>query len=91
MLVPTAFNYAFDRAYALGKQEKDADTVISGWVARDEDGDLRIYREIPKRSKREGMWDGNIAQIVPSPLLFPDLTWESDPEPVEIILKRKKK
>lgn len=23
----TAFDYAFDRAYALGKQEKDADTV----------------------------------------------------------------
>lgn len=85
------FGYAFDRAFALGKQEKDAeDTVIQGWVARDEDGDLRIYREIPKRSKREGMWDGNIAQVVPSPLLFPDLTWDSDPEPVEIIIKRKK-
>lgn len=85
------FDWTFDRAFALGKQEKDAeDTVIQGWVARDDDGDLRIYREMPKRSKREGMWDGNIAQIVPSPLLFPDFTWDSDPEPVEIIIKRKK-
>lgn len=32
-----ALSFAFDRAYALGKQEKDAEeTVISGWVARDD-------------------------------------------------------
>lgn len=32
----TAFSNAFDHAFALGKQEKDADTVIQGWVAIDE-------------------------------------------------------
>lgn len=33
----SAFDFTFDRAYALGKQEKDAEeTVISGWVARDD-------------------------------------------------------
>jgi len=30
------FDKIFDRAYALGKQEKDADTVIQGWVAIDD-------------------------------------------------------
>lgn len=31
----SAFFDAFDRAYALGKQEKYAETVIQGWVCRD--------------------------------------------------------
>ena len=29
------FNYGFRKGYALGCQEKDADTVIQGWVARE--------------------------------------------------------
>lgn len=34
VLVQSAFNYAFDRAYALGKQEKDAKkNVIQGLEA----------------------------------------------------------
>ena len=84
----------FDRAYALGKHEKDADTVIQGWVARDDDGDLFFYNDKPRREK--AVWDEpqywiGETQIDLDPNLFPDLTWESEPEPVEIIIKRKKK
>lgn len=81
--------FAFDRAYALGKQEKDADTVIQGWVARDEDGNLFMYSTNPERI--ETMWMGEAANFDLRNYLFPDLTWESDPLPVEIIIKRKKK
>lgn len=38
--------------FALGKQEKDADTVISGWVARDEDGQLPLFVASDKPYKR---------------------------------------
>lgn len=87
-------------AYALGKQETkqetDADTVISGWVARD-DGERWHERELhlftrnkPERRKLMGDWSGCRSMTLDSDL-FPDLTWDSDPEPVEIIIKRKKK
>lgn len=147
------FGYAFDRAYALGKQEKDADkqevficekskvlyrfrmaeackignnpesdywigyskaiqdlfglegepyltpndadTVIQGWVARD-DGERWHERELhlftrnkPEIRKLMGDWIGRPSMTLDSNL-FPDLTWESEPLEVEIILKRKK-
>lgn len=77
-----------------GKQEKDADeTAISGWVARDEDGDLYTYIDKPKRE--DVPWDDATYWVGKTFIeldstLFPDLTWESEPEPVEIIIKRKK-
>lgn len=75
---------------ALGKQEKDAD-VIQGWVAVDDDGDLFLYRTKPARDEVSGMWMSGECPLDVGINLFPDLTWDSDPEPVEIILKRKKK
>lgn len=35
LLMTQFFNFSMER-FALGKQEKDADTVIQGWVARDD-------------------------------------------------------
>lgn len=128
-------DFVFDRAYALGKQEKDAEKIssleeeihiyakacsftvedytairkavefgvslaesdadagIQGWVARDSNSDLFIYNDKPKRDTRWDsveIWNGE-TYIELDSNLFPDLTWESDPEPVEIILKRKPK
>lgn len=91
------FCAAFDRAFALGKQEKDAeDTVISGWAARHGNGPnvsgLRIYTVKPKRIVLLKMWDGHGEKsVLIDHRFFPDLTWDSDPEPVEITIKRKKK
>lgn len=87
------FSFTFDRAYALGKQfgnseQVDADTVIQGWVARDFDGDVFLYQNEPERN--EIAWNGYMMHSLPVDS-FPDLTWDSDPEPVEIIIKRKKK
>ena len=113
-----AFDQIFDRAFALGKQEKDgidlkkldkklddalkketkeslnqwlsekdADTVIQGWVARDFDGDVFLYQNEPDRN--EIAWNGYMMHSLPVDS-FPDLTWESDPIEVEIIIKRKK-
>ena len=75
----------------LGKQEKDVNAVAQGWAARDKSGDLYIYTCKPERIINLGYWGGNVTDVTPSNDLFPDLTWESEPLPVEIILKRKKK
>lgn len=78
--------------FALGKQEKDADTVISGWIARDANPhSLYIYGREPVRLSN--MWSalGRSFAIQIGSTMFPDLTWESGPEQVEIIIKRKKK
>lgn len=89
-------DFAFDRAYALGNQEKDADTVIQGWAARD-DGERWHERELhlftrnkPERRKLMGDWSGCRSMTLDSDL-FPDLTWNDEPIEVEIVIKRKKK
>lgn len=82
----------------LGKQDAqllnnpkqlDADTVIQGWVARDGNGELYIYSKKPNRTEWNRCWaqGGSFLQLLPN--LLPDLTWESDPIEVEIIIKRK--
>lgn len=77
--------------FALGKQENDADTVIQGWVARDDDGQLLyLYGSMPTRGIN--MWNGHGSLLTPlNTGLYPDLTWESEPQEVEITIKRKKK
>ena len=77
--------------FALGKQENDADTVIQGWVARDDDGQLLyLYGSMPTRGIN--MWNGHGTLLTPlNTGLYPDLTWESEPQEVEITIKRKKK
>lgn len=79
----------------LGKQKKDADAVIQGWAARDEDGAISAFQRKPTRQTcfTCGFWDDGSGCPVDltSKDLFPDLTWDSEPEEVEIILKRKKK
>lgn len=75
---------------------KDDDTVISGWVCRDKvcnkpfTSDLFFVLEKPTRVVEWGKWCDCGDYIELDSNLFPDLTWESDPEPVEIIIKRKK-
>lgn len=82
--------------FALGRQEKDADTVISGWVCRDKvcnkpfTSDLFFVLEKPTRVLEWGKWSDCGDYIELDSNLFPDLTWESDPQEVEIIIKRKK-
>lgn len=79
------FDHAFKCGYALGKKEKNADTVISGWMARDLDGEVFLYENKPERG--DGEWLGRIS----SEFDFQQLKWGSDPIEVELIIKRKKK
>lgn len=71
------------------------DTVIQGWVCRDQDGNLALFVG-SKPYKQEGMdyWSvphgRSLEYLNLNPALFPDLTWSDDPIEVEIIIKRKK-
>lgn len=70
----------------------DADTVIQGWVARASDGHLALFKRKPDREiymrSNNGLWfGGSMTELDAN--LFPDLTWESEPQKVEIIIKRK--
>lgn len=88
-----AFEYIFDRAYALGKQEKDSDVVIQGWACRDNNS-LNAQVLIGDKPKRTGFnyWENKSADCITLPKdLFPDLTWSDEPQEVELIIKRKKK
>lgn len=89
-------DFIFDRAYALGKQEtkqeKDADTVIQGWVCRNKEGDIFLYKQEPNRiyDGEYSRWEEDVVCTQPLPReLFPDLTWDDDPIEVELIIKRK--
>lgn len=93
------FNYAFDRAYALGKQEKEADTVIQGWVAIDEAyGQCFLHTEKPIQKAQpiadtgdyDTVWDSNGKTYLIDAGLFPDMNSDSEPQEAEIIIKRKK-
>lgn len=61
---------------------------ISGWVARDKGGGLYLHFGEPRRGVNE--WHGGIYARRLLITAFPDLTWDSDPLPVEITIKRKK-
>lgn len=78
--------------FALGKQDKDADTVIQGWILVDEKTFQRIVR-VRKiiQGDYEAVWDSGEPEFCLEEEVFPDMTPNDRPEPVEIIIKRKKK
>ncbi len=62
--------------------------VAEGWVARDRNGDLSLYRTYPERQEKLGYWrDGDGESELPKGS-FPSITWESEPckARIEIIL-----
>lgn len=91
----TAIRKAVEFGISLSKQDKDADTVIQGWVARDQDGYISLFKDKPIRDTCDkddipyGFWDDVDGNCIDLPItLFPDLTWESEPIKVRISIIR---
>ena len=93
------FYNMFDRAYALGKQEKDTTTVIQGWVAIDEAyNECYLHTNKPTHEVRpiadtgdyESHWGSEEQTYLLDADLFPDMDSDSEPQECEIIIKRKK-
>lgn len=80
---------------------KDAEeTVISGWVAIDEafnqcflhtEKPIQKAQPIADTGDYDTVWDSNGKTYLIDAGLFPDMDSDSEPEQVEIIIKRKKK
>lgn len=70
---------------------KDADTAIQGWVFVDETTFDRILcvRRVTQ-GEYEAVWDSGHPEFCLGEELFPDMVPNTLPEPVEIIIKRKK-
>lgn len=69
-------------------------TSLQGYVARDRDGRLSFFQHRKPIRNIHGWWQSpkwrdNGGYRLPESA-FPDLTWDSDPIEVEIIVKRKK-
>ena len=80
-----------DLDFSVGEEKEVEGVTIEGWVARDECGDIYVYKNKPTR---EGcMWIDDVASsLILLPITsFPDLTWQSDPLEVTVTVKPKKK
>ena len=66
--------------------------TIEGWVARDKCGPtdlgLRIYTAYPRRMEGLKRWNGREAKsVLIDHRLFPEVTWDSEPQKVRITIK----
>lgn len=61
--------------------------IISGWAARDGDGDLYFYKEKPARDKEDGDFvEQHGGRHVSPDYLLAWLKWEDEPVKVDIII-----
>lgn len=62
---------------------------VGGWVSRDQDGSLHLYRKKPSRMQMfDGFWSGHESSLRLNERQFPDITWECDPQRVTVTIKR---
>lgn len=81
---------AEDHAMLAGmmqERERMMKDAVDGWVARDKDGDIAIFREVPTKDEEIGMWKPcKSAYIFPNKDEYPDVTWDSEPQKVKVII-----
>lgn len=77
----SAFYQDSDLDFSVNETKEAESEVISGWVARDMDGEIYLYENKPERGFDE--WIGRSS----SKFDFRKITWSSDPIEVEITIK----
>lgn len=84
-------NKALSILSAKEKEEGQKEYSVSGWIVRDEDGELTVFSDKPMRKTFSGgksFWYGE-EPIGLDPSLFPQITRESEPQECEMILRLK--
>ena len=72
---------------ARWKREQMMKDAVDGWVARDECGDIAIFSDEPHRDLGLGMWTpARHAFLFPRKDEYPDVTWNSEPQKVKVII-----
>ena len=90
--VPT-LNQGFKReGYIKCAEEYESLPKIRGWVARDKNGSLNLHAFPPKRVYL-GIWccnplDLNQDNIRLDDKILPEITWESEPVEVELLIRK---
>lgn len=75
------------RHFAQWQREQMMKGAVNGWVARDKDCDIAIFREAPTKDAEIGMWmPCKNAFIFPDKDEYPDVTWDSEPQKVKVII-----
>lgn len=72
------------------QQEQKPEAKLTGWVARDGDGDIYVYGDYPEKDSKKQFWFGmGSSSRILDQKSFPDLKWENGPVEVELTIKRK--
>lgn len=84
-------NKALSILCAMEKRKDKKECSIRGWIVRDEDGELTAFSGKPIRKTFS---DGKVFWYGEDPIgldisLFPQITWESDPQECKITLRLK--
>ena len=63
---------------------------VHGWISRDKDGLLGFYSDKPKRFDDKAWWcdPGCYTALALPPESYPEITWESEPLEVELLIRR---
>lgn len=86
--VETTAKNEFLRGRKECAEEYESLPKVHGWVARDHSGIPKIHEYKPYRNENCGIWDNIDAKIVIPRSLFPEITWESEPIEVELLVRR---
>ena len=74
--------------------EKAEEVTIDGWVARNKDNSLYLFKAEPWYNSPRGYWDDHLMSIgcfsIPSES-FPHITFDNSPIEITLTLKPKKK
>ena len=84
-------NKALSILSAKEEEEGQKEYSVSGWIVRDEDGELTVFSDKPMRKTFSGgksFWYGE-EPIGLDISLFPQITCESEPQECEMILRLK--
>lgn len=97
-VTPVIFGYSSDNAHyypsELDFNEEEAeDVTIDGWVARNKDNSLYLFKAEPWYNSPRGYWDDHLMSIgcfsIPSES-FPHITFDNSPIEITLTLKPKK-
>ena len=63
---------------------------VHGWIARDKDGLLGFYSDKPEKLDKRAWWfvPGCYSALALPPESYPEITWESEPFEVELIIRK---
>ena len=83
-------NEKYREPYIKALLEVESLPKVHGWIARDKDGLLGFYSDKPQRFDDKAWWcdPGCYTALALHPDSYPEITWESEPLEVELIIRK---